>query len=1712
MRKTTLFYSLIALLVFAFGASLHAQLADITQPGDPIVATSNNSPGSEGVANAIDNQPTKYLNFDRVNTGFTVTPRVGLSVVQCLTLTSANDAPDRDPATYVLSGSYDGSTFREISSGAVPSFGPTGTNRFFKVVITFDNDTPYLSYRLIFPTTAGNSTCCMQVAEVELLGFLAPTDVTQPGDPIVATSNNSPGSEGVANAIDNQPTKYLNFDRVNTGFTVTPSVGGTLVSGITLTSANDAPDRDPATYRLEGSLDGSAFFEISSGSVPSFGPTGTNRFYKNFIFFSNPRAYRAYRLIFPTTAGNSTCCMQVAEVELLGVVSDLPQDVTQPGDPIVPTSNNSPGSEGVANAIDNQPTKYLNFDRVNTGFTVSPRAGLTVVSGLTLTSANDAPDRDPATYTLEGSYNGTTFVPISSGSVPSFGPTGTNRFFKNTILFNNKIPYLQYRLIFPTTAGNSTCCMQVAEVELLGVLAPTDVTVPGDPIVATSNNSPGSEGVANAIDNQPTKYLNFDRVNTGFTVTPRVGDTIVIGLTLTSANDAPDRDPATYTLEGSNDGGLFVPISSGAVPSFGPTGTNRFYKNYIFFTDNTKSFKAYRLIFPTTAGNSTCCMQIAEVEFLGVTPGVVNTNPVDNLIVRQPVDTPVLLGATATFRVTLSGPWRVQWYRNGVAIPGANSPTYTTGAVTAGDDGALFKAVVQGRDGRQTSDEVMLSVFTPSTTESIGLSWRGGGANGAPTDMLPTDITGFHQQAYWNNLAGGSGTMAQPRNSSNQPHPTVSVSWATSGEWGVGTGNSDPTERMLNGMVTSFSTTEGGAQTVTLSGVPAGNHTILLYTVQVPQEFFNMDFSVVTHDASGGDVVQRRYIRPLNSDEYNPSPGFSLVTAETPDNRGVGNMMRFDNVQPGADGTIQIRFFSPGRVDLPGGDPIRGPGLNGMQLVLNAPNLGAPPVIVRQPASANGIAGGCINLSVEATGPNLTYQWLKNGQPIDGANEPQLTIANLQTSSAGNYTVIISNPAGRVSSRTAVVGIVPSSQITSGLIAYFKLDEEADVLPTVVNSAPGGLNGEYKGSSIVDSAPHIGTALVFGGGDYVLVNNYPKVTRTVTVAGWAQPYGDWGPLVNNWVENRTTGSSGQFLMDVVLDNGVPTVRAQIEVGPNRVLASSPLDPVQSDPFEWHHFAMSANGSSLSLYWDGRLVATADYLGTINSTAELPWLSIGGNLSVVAGDPTPVPAGVGFVGALDDIAVWNRSLGGTEIQGIYGAGLAGVPVSGTPPVLTAGNCPPTINCSASISAEATGGLTPITYTVTATASSGAPVPVVCVPPSGSGFRIGQSNVVCTATDSLGISASCTFRVTVVDSTIPAVNCPANITRQATSAAGAAVTYIASASDAGGLASFDCAPPSGSTFPIGATTVTCVAIDVSGNTNSCSFSVTVTNPNQCPTAGNQGVAVNQDTTSNFNLTASDPDGNALSYSVTQPPAHGTLVINAQTGAATYTPSAGYCGPDSFRFKVNDGQCDSSAAMVSIAVQCANHPPQDCVAAIVPTDCILRSVDGSQILAISLNGEDSCVAFQGSATDPDGQALQLSWSTNGVPFGLGSVVSNCFGLGCHTVVMTAIDPAGASCSASVNFCVVSPGEAIEQIIAVLERTNLDRKNKRPFIASLKAAAASSDRGSLESCMNQLGAFQNKCRAQLGRTDPAVAQALISASQQIIDAIICSAENLAQ
>jgi hypothetical protein len=82
------------------------------------------------------------------------------------------------------------------------------------------------------------------------------------------------------------------------------------------------------------------------------------------------------------------------------------------------------------------------------------------------------------------------------------------------------------------------------------------------------------------------------------------------------------------------------------------------------------------------------------------------------------------------------------------------------------------------------------------------------------------------------------------------------------------------------------------------------------------------------------------------------------------------------------------------------------------------------------------------------------------------------------------------------------------------------------------------------------------------------------------------------------------------------------------------------------------------------------------------------------------------------------------------------------------------------------------------------------------------------------------------LTVVDTTPPVLSVPANVTVTATSSAGAAVSFAASANDACvGSVTPSCLPASGSGFPIGVTMVTCTANDGHGNSSTNSFTITV-----------------------------------------------------------------------------------------------------------------------------------------------------------------------------------------------------------------------------------------------------------------------------------------------
>jgi hypothetical protein len=171
-------------------------------------------------------------------------------------------------------------------------------------------------------------------------------------------------------------------------------------------------------------------------------------------------------------------------------------DVTEPGDLVLgiprglpcggnSSENYSPCAELPPNVIDdNVNTKYLsfagNFDpgEEPSGFEVTPYNGPSIVTGMTFTTANDAPERDPIAFELYGSNEGIdgSYELIAAGEIVDFaGEAAWPRYTKNTtpIVFDNDVAYANYRVLFTAIRDpGSANSMQIAEVELLGVAAP----------------------------------------------------------------------------------------------------------------------------------------------------------------------------------------------------------------------------------------------------------------------------------------------------------------------------------------------------------------------------------------------------------------------------------------------------------------------------------------------------------------------------------------------------------------------------------------------------------------------------------------------------------------------------------------------------------------------------------------------------------------------------------------------------------------------------------------------------------------------------------------------------------------------------------------------------------------------------------------------------------------------------------------------------------------------------------------------------------------------------------------------------------------------------------------------------------------------------------------------------------------------------------------
>jgi HYR domain/Secretion system C-terminal sorting domain/SprB repeat len=387
--------------------------------------------------------------------------------------------------------------------------------------------------------------------------------------------------------------------------------------------------------------------------------------------------------------------------------------------------------------------------------------------------------------------------------------------------------------------------------------------------------------------------------------------------------------------------------------------------------------------------------------------------------------------------------------------------------------------------------------------------------------------------------------------------------------------------------------------------------------------------------------------------------------------------------------------------------------------------------------------------------------------------------------------------------------------------------------------------------------------------------------------------------------------------------------------------------------------------------------------------------------------------------------------------------------------------PTITCPANMSIgtspTACNGL--VNYSLPIGADNCGSPTIVRISGLGSGFSypIGTITNVFRATDAAGNTSTCSFTVTVTDNQPPSwINCPANQSvSTAANACNAVVTWSTpSPTDNCSISGSSGSHVSGSTFALGATTVTYTATDGNSNTGSCTFTVTVLdaiaptalcnnltvtldafgNASTTVQAVNNGssdnctlasVTLNQSTftcsnvgTSTVTLTATDAAGNNSTCASTV-----TVIAPAVGGAATAdVPQCGFnvsCNgaSDGVAHAIGSGGCPTYSYLWSNGGTTATITG---LAAGTYTVTITDGVGGTHVTSVTLTAppalQATSVAAQSCIEDSSGsinltatggnacQGYTFLWSN-------GAVTEDVTGLAPGTYTVTVTDVAGCS-----------------------------------------------------------------------------------------------------
>jgi hypothetical protein len=621
------------------------------------------------------------------------------------------------------------------------------------------------------------------------------------------------------------------------------------------------------------------------------------------------------------------------------------------------------------------------------------------------------------------------------------------------------------------------------------------------------------------------------------------------------------------------------------------------------------------------------------------------------VFISQPQSRSAFLGQNATFSVSVYGssPLTYQWLFNDTnIIAGATNASMTLTNVSAMDAG-FYSASVSNPSGRVFSSNATLVVLPPPTCTPAPdglLSWWSGDGT---TDNIVASNHG---------ILIGNATYATAE---------VNQGFLLDGAGDVVKVGPSPALQLQNFTIEAW-VKRNSSSAVSLESGGSGH--IFGFGNQGYVFLFQSDGTVMLNKAG---------VSTASSSPFKVTDTNWHHLAVTKTNTTVFFYLdgtAYSSGSFGATFVFNTEAAIGGRADLQGGSFLgmiddvaiynRVLTNSEIQAIYNASSAGKcsaiAPVIAQNPVPQSANTGENVTFSVSAFGSNpLSFQWRLNTTNIAGGTDSKLILSAVSQIDAGNYSVIVSNVAGSVTSSNVALVVIPPPPCTSpaqGVVGWWPAEGSA-------GDFVGGNHGTTFGG-VGYGTGKVGQAYDFDGitGNILVPVSTSLNVRSLTIEGWIFPRDFTSrPLVEFASSNSSAGVHfwvNTSMTSTPTGNLYANIR-DVAVGSHWLSCAAGLTVTN----QWQHVALtydSTNGDA-RIYLNGAVVAQSN-LGTNFTPATAYPLNFGYR----PGGSADPGGNSRFAGKMDEMSIYNRALSATEIAAIYNASSAGK-CSNVAPIIT-----------------------------------------------------------------------------------------------------------------------------------------------------------------------------------------------------------------------------------------------------------------------------------------------------------------------------------------------------------------------------------------------------------------------------------------------------------